>query len=75
MTVDVLFPVVVAICLAECNYRVVWFLLDVVDLARHNVVRQEPLGCHHSLWVIRLPHGEVVCQIDLEALVPGVVFQ
>ena len=52
VTADVLFPVVVAIGLAEFNARVVLFLFDVVALARRDVVRQEPLGRHHCLWVI-----------------------
>ena len=73
VTADVFFPVVVTICLSECNARVVWLLFDVVSLARCDVVRQHPLGHHHCLWLIRLPHGEVVCQLDLEVLIPAVV--
>ena len=49
---DIIFPVVVAIRLSECNKRVVWLLLDVVSLAYRDVVHQEPLGCHHFRWVI-----------------------
>ena len=73
VTADVIFPVVVSIFLAECNARIVWLLFDVVAIARCDVVRQEPLGRHHCIWVILLPHGEVVCQLDLESLVPAVV--
>ena len=75
VTDDDFFPDVVVICLAECNARVVWLLFEIVDLARRNVVRQETLGCPHHLWVIRLTHGEVVCQLYLEALVSAVVRQ
>ena len=72
---DVIFPVVVAICLAECNTCVVWLLFEVGALSRSNVLHQEPLGLQHCLWVIRLPHGEVVCQLDPETLVPAVFRQ
>ena len=50
----VIFPVVVAIRLAEFNARIVWFLLNVVAvaLACCDEVHQEPLGRHHRIWVI-----------------------
>ena len=64
VTADVLFPVIVAICIPE-----------VVSLAWLNVVRQKPLGRHHRLWLILLPHGEVFFQLDLDTLVPAVVCQ
>ena len=72
---DVIFPVVVTVCLDEFNACVLWIVFDVGTLSRRDVVRQEPLGHHHRLLVIRLPHGEVVFQIDLETLVPAVVRQ
>ena len=75
VTDDDFFPDVVVICLAECNARVVWLLFDIVDLARRNVVHEETIGCPHYLWVFQLPHGEVVCQLYLEALVSAVVHQ
>ena len=75
MAAGILFPVVVAICLAECNACIAWILFDLCTLAWRDVVRQEPLGRHHRLWVIRLPYSEVVCQLDLETLVPAVVRQ
>ena len=64
VTANDIFPVVVAIRFDECNARVVWFMLDLGALARPDVVCQKPLDLHHCFWVIRLPHGEVVLQLD-----------